>query len=84
MSSGVVLTLVAVALALVILGLFRLLRVLDSAELSLRRLAAGIRATRKDLGAAGELAADVERDAARGQAALGRLEDLKRGRPRPR
>lgn len=84
MNSGAVLTMVAVALALVILGLFRLLRALDSAELTLRRLAAGIRATRKDLRAAGELAASLERDAARGHAALGRLEDLKRERPRPR
>jgi hypothetical protein len=80
MSSGVVLTLVAVALALVILGLIRLLGVLDSAELTLRRLAAGVRATRKDLGQASELAASVERDVARGQAALDRLEDLKRGK----
>lgn len=83
MSSGAVLTVVAVALALVILGLFRLLRVLDSAELTLRRLAAGVRAARKDVGTAGELAASVERDAARGQAALDRLEDLKRGKRQP-
>jgi hypothetical protein len=82
MSRGVVLAMVAVALALVILGLFRLLRTLDSAELRLRRLAAHVRTTRKDVSAAGELAAAVERDAARGQAALDRLEDLKRGRPR--
>jgi hypothetical protein len=82
-SSGAVLTMVAVALALVIVGLFRLLRALDSAELTLRRLAAGIRATRKDLGVASELAASVERDAVRGQAALDRLEDLKRGRRQP-
>ncbi len=80
MSSGAVLTMVAVALALVILGLLRLLRALDSAELTLRRLAAGIRATRKDLRVAGELAASVERDAVRGQAGLDRLDDLKRGR----
>jgi hypothetical protein len=80
MSSGVTLTLVALALALVIAGLFRLLGVLDSAELTLRRLVAGIRATRKDVGAAGELAAAVERDAAQGQAALDQLEGLKRGR----
>jgi hypothetical protein len=78
MSRGAVLTMVAVALALVILGLFRLLRVLDSAELTLRRLAAGIRAARKDLRVAGELAASVERDAGRGQAGLDRLEQLKR------
>ena len=79
MSRGAVLTMVAVALALVILGLFRLLRALDSAELTLRRLAAGIRATRKDLGVASQLAASVERDAVRGQAGLDRLEELKRG-----
>jgi hypothetical protein len=83
MSSGAVLTVVAVALALVILGMFRLLGVLDSAELTLRRLVAEIRAARKEVGTAGELAATVERDAARGQAALDRLEDLKRGRPQP-
>jgi hypothetical protein len=83
MSSGVLLTVVAVAVALVIAGLFRLLGVLDSAELTLRRLVAEIRATRKDVGAAGELAAAVERDASRGQAALGQLEDLKRGRRPP-
>jgi hypothetical protein len=82
-SSGAVLTVVAMGLALVILGLFRLVGVLDSAELTLRRLAAGVRAARKDVDAAGELAASVERDAARGQAALDRLEDLKRGRPQP-
>lgn len=81
MSRVAVLTIVAVALALVVLGLFRLRRALDSAELTLRRLAAGIRATRKDLSVAGELASSVERDAVRGQAALDRLNDLKRGRP---
>ena len=81
MSSGAVLTLVAVTLAIVIALLFRLVGVLDSAELTLRRLVAEIRSTRKTVGAAGELAAAVERDAARGQAALDRLEDLKRGRP---
>ena len=81
MSSAAVLTMVALALALVILGLFRLLRALDSAELTLRRLAGGIRTSRKDLRVASELAASVERDAARGQAALDRLENLKRGRP---
>ena len=83
MSSGVVLTVVAVVLALVIAALFRLLGILDSAELTLRRLVAEIRATRKDVGAAGELAAAVERDAAQGQTALGQLEDLKRGRRKP-
>ena len=83
MSTGVVLTGVALSLALVIAGLFRLLGILDSAELSLRRLVAELRATRKDVDAAGELAAAVERDAVQGQAALGQLEDLKRGRRRP-
>ena len=84
MSTGLVLTLVAVALALVIAGLFRLLGILDSAELTLRRRVAEIRATRKDVAAASELAAAVERDSAHGQAALGRLEDIKRGRrPEP-
>jgi hypothetical protein len=82
-SSGTVLTVVALTLALVIAGLFRLAKALDSAELTLRRLVAEIRATRKDVGAAGELAAAVERDAAQGQAALDQLEDLKRGRRQP-
>ena len=80
MSDGVVLTLVAAALALVVLGLFRLRRLLDSTELTLRRLGGEIRAARRSVDAAGELATAVERDAVRGQAALDRLEDLKRGR----
>ncbi len=83
MSSGAVLAVVAVALTIVIALLFRLVGVLDSAELTLRRLVAEIRATRKTVGAAGELASAVERDAAQGQAALDRLEDIKRGRPAP-
>jgi hypothetical protein len=86
-STGLVLAVVAVALALVIAGLFRLVAVLDTAELRLRRLVAELRATRKALTTAGELAAAVERDAAEGRAALDRLDDLKRGRrdgpPRP-
>jgi len=77
-SSGAVLTVVAVVLAVVIAGLFRLLAVLDSAELALRRLAADVRAARKAVGAAGDLAATLERDAALGQAAFDRLETLKR------
>ena len=83
MSTGAVLTLVALALALVIAGLFRLVAVLDSAELTLRRLVAEVRATGKELANAGELAAAVERDASNGQAAFDRLEELKRGRPEP-
>jgi hypothetical protein len=83
LSDAAVLSVVAVALALVILGLFRLLGVLDSAELSLRRRAAEVRATRKDVDSATELAGTVERDATRGRAALGRLENLKRGRSQP-
>jgi len=78
MSSPAVLTTVAVALAVMIAGLFRLLAVLDSAELALRRLAADVRVARKAVGAAGDLAAALERDASRGQAALDRLEALKR------
>jgi hypothetical protein len=76
-SSTVVLTMVAVVLAAVIALLFRLVAVLDSAELSLRRLAADVRAARKTVVAAGDLAAAVERDARQGQDALLRLEDLK-------
>lgn len=74
------LTVVALALALVIGGLFRLVGVLDSAELRLRRLVAELRATRKALNTAGDLAAAVERDAAEGRAALDHLENLKRAR----
>jgi len=81
-TSGAVLTVVALVLAVVIGLLSRLGGVLDSAELSLRRLAAEVRATRNDLRHAGELAAAVERDAGRGQEALDRLEQLKRGRPK--
>ena len=83
MSTGAVLVVVALALALVIAGLFRLVGILDSAELTLRRLVAEIRASRKAVGAAGEFASAVERDAARGQAALEGLEELKRGRRQP-
>jgi hypothetical protein len=83
MSAVVVLTVAALAVALVIAGLFRLVAVLDSAELRLRRLVAEVRGARQAVGTAGELAAAVERDAAQGRAALDRLEDLKRGRPGP-
>jgi hypothetical protein len=79
-SNGALLALVALALALVIAGLFRLVAVLDSAELTLRRLVAGVRAARRAVEAAGELAAAVEHDATSGQAALARLEALKRSR----
>ena len=83
MRSGAALAVVAVALTIVIALLFRLVGVLDSAELTLRRLVAELRSTHKEVGAAGELASAVERDATQGQAALDRLEDLKRGRPAP-
>jgi hypothetical protein len=76
-SSGAALAVVAVVLTLVIAGLFRLVAVLDSAELTLRRLVAEVRAARKAVKAAGELADTVERDAASGQAGLDRLEALK-------
>ena len=82
MTDGAVLGLVALTLALIIAGLFRLATVLDDAELALRRLVAGVWAARRAVAEAGELAAAVERDAASGQAALDRLADLKRGRPR--
>jgi hypothetical protein len=72
MSTGMALAVVALAVALVIAGLFRLLAVLDSVELSLRRLVAEMRATRKEVRTAGELAAAVERDAARSRAEIGR------------
>jgi len=81
MTTGAVLGLVALVLALIIAGLFRLVAVLDSAELTLRRLVAGVRAARRAVAAAGELAAAVERDATVGQAALDRLDELKRARP---
>jgi hypothetical protein len=82
-SEGAVLTVVAVALAVVIAGLFRLLAVLDSAELTLRRLVAGVWAARRAVERASELAVAVERDAADGRAALDRLDELKRSRPLP-
>jgi hypothetical protein len=78
--NGAVLTVVAMVLAVVIAGLFRLVAVLDSTELALRRLAGEVRAARRSMATAGELAAAVERDAASGRAALDRLEELKRGR----
>jgi hypothetical protein len=80
MSNGAVLTVVALVLALVIAGLFRLVAVLDSTELALRRVAGEVRGARKTMATAGELAAAVERDAASGQAALDRLGELKKGR----
>ena len=78
MSSAAVLTVVAVILAVLIAGLFRLVAVLDSAELALRRLAGEVRAARRAVDTAGALAAAVERDAAEGRAGLDRLEALKR------
>jgi hypothetical protein len=79
-SSGTVLTGVAVVLAVAVALLWRLVRVLDSAELSLRRLAADSRVARKAIVEAGELAAAVERDAGRSQEAILHLEDLKERR----
>lgn len=78
MSTGAVLTVVALVLAIVIALLFRLRTVLDSAELDLRRLAADVRTARKDMATAGELAGAVERDAARSREALDRLGRLRR------
>jgi hypothetical protein len=77
-NSGAVLTVVAVVLALIVAGLVRLVTVLDSAELALRRLTTEVRAARKALDAAGDLAAAVEHDATLGRAAFERLEALKR------
>ena len=83
MTEGAVLTVVAVTLAVVIAGLFRLVVVLDSAELTLRRLVAGVWAARRAVERAAELAMAVERDAAGGRAAIDRLGELKRTRPLP-
>ena len=77
MSDTTVLSVVAVVLAVVIALLFRLVRLLDAAELSLRRLAADARAARKAIVEAGDLAAAVERDATRTHAGFLYLEDLK-------
>jgi hypothetical protein len=77
-SSGTVLTVVALGLATVIALLFRLRTVLDSAELGLRRLAGDVRSARKDMTTAGELAAAVARDAGRSQEALDHLRQLRR------
>ncbi|HET9770720.1 MAG TPA: hypothetical protein VFS16_07515 [Acidimicrobiia bacterium] len=81
MSDGAVLGLVAFTLAIVLAGVWRLVAVLDSADLALRRLVAGVWSARRAVAAAGELAAAVERDAARGQAELERLQAVKRPRP---
>ncbi|MCA1843586.1 MAG: hypothetical protein LC792_10455, partial [Actinobacteria bacterium] len=83
MTGGALLTVVAMVLALVIAGLFRLVAVVDSTELALRRLAGEVRAARKTMATASELATAVERHAASGQAGLHRLEELKKGRPAP-
>jgi HAMP domain-containing protein len=80
-SDGAVLGLVAVTLAVLLAALFRLVAALDSAELTLRRLVAGMWSARRTVQAATELAATVERDAARGRAELDRLQSLKRPRP---
>jgi hypothetical protein len=79
MSDGAVLTVVSLVLAVIIAGLFRLVSVLDAAEMTLRRLGGDVRAARKAVDAVGELVASVERDAAEGQAAFDRLEQIKRG-----
>jgi hypothetical protein len=82
MSTGAVLSVVAIVLGVVIALLFRLVSVLDSAELSMRRLAADVRATRKAMLEAGDLAAAVERDAGLSQEALERLAALRREKRR--
>lgn len=81
MSDGAVLGLVALTLAIVIAGLFRLVAALDSAELALRRLVAGVWSARRAVAAAAELATAVERDATQGRAELDRLQTLSRSRP---
>lgn len=80
MSDGAILGLVAVTLAIIVAALFRLVAVLDSAELTLRRLVAGVWSARRTVQSAAELAAVVERDAARGRTELERLQSLKRPR----
>jgi hypothetical protein len=82
-TNGAVLGVVALLLAVMIAGLFRLVAVLDSAEMTLRQLVAGVRGARRAVEGATELAAAVERDAAGGQEALDRLGQLKRSRPAP-
>jgi hypothetical protein len=79
-SDGAVLGLVAVALAVIVAVLFRLVAAVDSAELTLRRLVAGVWSARRTVETAAELAAAVERDASRGRAELDRLQSLKRPR----
>jgi hypothetical protein len=80
-SDGTVLAVVALTLVVIAAGLVRIVAVLDSAELALRRLVAGMWSARRAIEAATELAADVERDAGRGQAELERLQTLQRPRP---
>lgn len=83
MTNGAVLAVVALLLAVTIAGLFRLVAVLDSAEMTLRRLVAGVRGARRAVEGATELAVAVERDTAGGQAAFDRLHELKQSRPTP-
>jgi hypothetical protein len=78
-----VLSVVAAVLVVTVAGLFRLVAVLDSAELTLRRLVAGVWAARRAVENAAELAAAVERDATGGRAAFDRLDELKRSRAVP-
>jgi hypothetical protein len=82
-SEGALLGLVGLALAILIAGLFLVVAVLDSAELALRRLVAGVWSARRAVGAAADLAAAVERDADRGRAELDRLRTLRHPRSGP-
>jgi hypothetical protein len=75
MHAAVVLSALAVALAVVALA--RVAVALDAVEFNLRSAVTMIRALHRSLREAGGLARAVGRDAAAGEAALGRLEALK-------
>lgn len=81
MSDGTVLAVVALTLVAIAAGLFRVVALLDSAEMALRRLVAGVWSARRAIETAGELADDVERNARLGRAELERLHALRRPRP---
>ena len=75
MSAAVALS--ALALALAVVALARVAVALDAVELNVRSAVTTIRTLHRALREAGGLAHSVGRDATAGEAALGRLEELK-------
>lgn len=68
---------VAVGLALLAVVLARASAVLDEAEATLRALVTGVRTTRRAVRGIALLSSEVGAHASAGEAALGRLEELK-------